>query len=161
MTITVYQKPTCTTCRQVHAALRDAGVDFEAVDYYTDPIPKAKLKELLRKMKMSARDLLRTREDIYKKLRLGERDLSDDEIVDLMVKHPDLIERPIVEKGARAILAPNPREHRPRPTRSKPCGRVSLAMRPAPPRQTTPFRRAAGVRPRTQRREPPRPGLGA
>ena len=105
MTITVYQKPTCTTCRQVHAALRDAGVDFEAVDYYTDPIPKAKLKELLRKMKMSARDLLRTREDIYKKLRLGERDLSDDEIVDLMVKHPDLIERPIVEKGARAILA--------------------------------------------------------
>jgi arsenate reductase len=105
MTITVYQKPTCTTCRQVHAALRDAGVDFEAVDYYTDPIPKAKLKELLRKMKMSARDLLRTKEDIYKKLRLGERDLSDDEIVDLMVKHPDLIQRPIVEKGARAILA--------------------------------------------------------
>ena len=105
MTITVYQKPTCTTCRQVHAALRDAGVDFEAVDYYTDPIPKAKLKELLRKMKMSARDLLRTREDIYKKLRLGERDLTDDEIVDLMAKHPDLIQRPIVEKGARAILA--------------------------------------------------------
>ena len=85
MTITVYQKPTCTTCRQVHAALRDAGVDFEAVDYYTDPIPKAKLKDLLRKMKMSARDLLRTKEDIYRKLRLGERDLSDEEIVDLMV----------------------------------------------------------------------------
>ena len=56
-------------------------------------------------MKMSARDLLRTREDIYKKLRLGERDLTDDEIVDLMAKHPDLIQRPIVEKGARAILA--------------------------------------------------------
>ena len=105
MTMTVYQKPTCTTCRQVHAALRDAGVDFEAVDYYTDPIPKAKLKDLLRKMKMSARDLLRTKEDIYRKLRLGERDLSDEEIVDLMVKHPDLIQRPIVEKGARAILA--------------------------------------------------------
>ena len=105
MTITVYQKPTCTTCRQVHAALRDAGVDFEAVDYYTDPISKAKLKELLRKMKMPARDLLRTKEEIYKTLRLGERDLSDDEIVDLMVKHPDLIQRPIVEKGARAILA--------------------------------------------------------
>ena len=105
MTITVYQKPTCTTCRQVHAALRDAGVDFEAVDYYTDPIPKAKLKELLRKMKMSARDLLRSKEDIYRTLRLGERDLSDDEIVDLMVTHPDLMQRPIVEKGARAILA--------------------------------------------------------
>jgi arsenate reductase len=105
MKITVYQKPTCTTCRQVHAALRDAGADFTAVDYYTDPIPKTKLKELLRKMGISARELLRTKEAIYKELRLGERELSDDEIVDLMVTHPDLIQRPIVEKGSRAILA--------------------------------------------------------
>jgi len=105
VTITVYQKPTCTTCRHVYKALRDAGVDFEAVDYYTDPIPKAKLRELLRKMKMPARALLRTTEEIYRTLRLGERDLTDDEIVDLMVTHPDLIQRPIVEKGSRAILA--------------------------------------------------------
>ena len=105
MKITVYQKPTCTTCRQVYAALRDAGVDFDAVDYYVDPIPKTKLRELLRKMGMSARALLRTKEDAYKKLRLSERDLSDAEIIDLMVKHPDLIQRPIVEKGSRAILA--------------------------------------------------------
>ena len=105
MTITIYQKPTCTTCRQVYAALRDAGVDFDAVDYYTDPISKTKLRELLRKMKMPARELLRTKEEIYRTLRLGERDLSDDEIVDLMVEHPDLIQRPIVEKGARAIVA--------------------------------------------------------
>jgi arsenate reductase (glutaredoxin) len=105
MKITVYQKPTCTTCRQVYAALRDAGVDFDAVDYYTDPIPKAKLGELLRKMKMPAKELLRTKEEIYTTLRLGERDLTDDEIVDVMIKHPDLIQRPIVEKGSRAILA--------------------------------------------------------
>ena len=105
MKITIYQKPTCTTCRQVHAALRDAGVDFDAVDYYTNPIPKPKLRELLRKMGIPARQLLRTNEDIYKKLRLGEGDLTDDEIIDLMVAHPDLIQRPIVEKGTRAILA--------------------------------------------------------
>jgi arsenate reductase len=105
VTITIYQKPTCTTCRQVHAALRDAGVDFEAVDYYTDPIPKAKLRELIRKMGIPPRELLRTKEDVYKRLRLGERDLTDAEIVDLMVEHPDLIQRPIVEKGSRAILA--------------------------------------------------------
>lgn len=105
MKITIYQKPTCTTCRQVHAALREAGVDFEAVDYYTDPIPKAKLKELLRKMGLSPRELLRTKEEAYRKLRIGERELTDDQIVDLMVKHPDLIQRPIVEKGSRAILA--------------------------------------------------------
>ena len=105
MTITIYQKPTCTTCRQVYAALREAGVDFESVDYYTDPIPKTKLRDLLRKMKMPARELLRAKEAIYKSLRLGERELSDDEIIDLMIKHPDLIQRPIVEKGSRAILA--------------------------------------------------------
>jgi len=105
MKITVYQKPTCTTCRQVHAALKESGVSFDAVNYYVDPIPKAKLRELLRKMGMSARELLRTKEDIYKKLRIGERDLTDDQILDLMVEHPDLIQRPIVEKGSRAILA--------------------------------------------------------
>jgi arsenate reductase len=103
--IIVYQKPTCTTCRQVHTALRDAGVDFDAVDYYTDPIPKAKLQELLRKMGLSPRQLLRTREDVYKTLQLGERELDDEAMVELMVTHPDLIQRPIVEKGARAILA--------------------------------------------------------
>jgi arsenate reductase (glutaredoxin) len=106
--ITIYQKPTCTTCRQVYASLREAGVDFESVDYYTDPIPKTKLRELLRKMKIPARELLRTKEQIYKSLRLGERELNDDEIVDLMVEHPDLIQRPIVEKGSRAILARPP-----------------------------------------------------
>jgi arsenate reductase len=105
MKITVYQKPTCTTCRQVYAALRDAGVDFDAVDYYTDPIPKTKLNDLLRKMRLPARELLRTKEARYKALRLGERELSDDEIVELMVDNPDLIQRPIVEKGDRAILA--------------------------------------------------------
>jgi len=103
--IVVYQKPTCTTCRQVYNALKESGVDFDAVDYYTDPIPKTKLKELLRKMGMRASDLLRTKEPVYKALKLAERDLEDDELVDLMVNHPDLIQRPIVEKGSRAILA--------------------------------------------------------
>ena len=105
MKIIVYQKPTCTTCRQVHAALKESGVDFDAVDYYTDPIPKTKLKDLLRKMGMPARDLLRTKEPIYKTLGLAGRELSDDQLIDLMVEHPDLIQRPIVEKGPRAILA--------------------------------------------------------
>jgi arsenate reductase len=105
MTIVVYQKTSCTACRQVHAALKDSGVDFDAVDYYVDPIPKKKLLELLRKMKMTPRELLRTKEPVYKTLRIAERDLTDDELVDLMVKNPDLIQRPIVEKGGRAILA--------------------------------------------------------
>lgn len=105
MKITIYQKPTCSTCRQVHAALREAGVDVDAVDYYTDPLPRAKLEELVRKMNIPVRDLLRTKEPIYKTLGLGEREVSDAELVDLMVAHPDLMQRPIVERGERAILA--------------------------------------------------------
>ena len=105
MKITVYQKPTCTTCRQVHAALREGGVDFDAVDYYTDPLTKTQLQDLVRKMDIPVRQLLRTNEPIYKTLRLGERDVSDAELIDLMVEHPDLMQRPIVERGERAILA--------------------------------------------------------
>ncbi len=103
--VTIYQKPTCTTCRQVHQALTEAGVDFDAVNYYVEPIPKAKLKELLKKMGISASGLLRKKEEIYKTLQLSEKNLSEDELVTLMAKHPDLIERPIVEKGSKAILA--------------------------------------------------------
>mgnify|MGYP001596286349 CR=1 FL=1 len=102
---TIYQKPTCTTCRQVYNVLKEKGVDFEAVNYYVDPISKSKLKELLKKMGISAAELLRSKEPIYKELKLAVKKLSDDEIIDLMTKHPDLIQRPIVEKGAKAILA--------------------------------------------------------
>lgn len=105
MKITVYQKPTCTTCKQVYAALKEAGVDFNAVNYYLEPIPKIKLKELIKKMGIFARELFRTKEDIYKELKLAGKEISDDEAIDLMVKHPDLIQRPIVEKGSKAILA--------------------------------------------------------
>ena len=105
MKIVVYQKPTCTTCRQVYTALKESGVDFSAVDYYVDPIPKAKLRELLRKMEIRPRELLRTREPVYKTLKIAEKPRTEDEIVDLMGRYPDLIQRPIVEKGSRAILA--------------------------------------------------------
>jgi arsenate reductase len=84
--------------------LRESGVDFEKVNYYNQPLTKTKLADLIRKMKISPRELLRTSESIYKELELGKRDLKDDEIISIMVKHPDLIQRPIVERGARAVL---------------------------------------------------------
>jgi arsenate reductase len=105
MKIVIYQKPTCTTCRQVHAALKESGVDFSTVNYYVEPIPRAKLVELIRKMRIAPRELLRTKEPVYKTLKIGERDLTDDQVIDLLLEYPDLIERPIVEKGGRAILA--------------------------------------------------------
>lgn len=102
--ITVYEKPTCTKCRDADRLLRESGVDFKKVNYYIEPIGEAKLRELIGKMGIAPRELLRTGERIYKDLELGKRELSDDEIIRLMVKHPDLIQRPIVERGRRAVL---------------------------------------------------------
>lgn len=104
-TITFYQKPTCTTCRKVKAELEESGSKYESVNYYEQPLTKAKLKELLVMLKMPASQLLRKKEPIYRELQLGTKDYSEDEILALMVKHPDLIERPIVVKGKQAILA--------------------------------------------------------
>ena len=84
--------------------LRESGVDFEKVNYYTAPLTKSKLTELVRKMKLAPRDLLRKSEPIYRELGLAKGEFSDDEIISLMVKHPDLMQRPIVERGERAIL---------------------------------------------------------
>lgn len=84
--------------------LRESGVDFEKVNYYIQPLTKKKLAELIRKMSISPRELLRTSEPIYRELGLAKGKFSDAEIIDLMSKHPDLIQRPIVERGNRAVL---------------------------------------------------------
>ena len=102
--ITVYEKPTCSKCRDADRLLRESGVDFAKVNYYIEPIGEAKLRELIAKMGISPRELLRTGERIYKDLQLGKRELSDDELIKLMAEHPDLIQRPIVERGERAVL---------------------------------------------------------
>jgi arsenate reductase len=84
--------------------LRESGVPYEKVNYYREPLDEAKLRELLAKMNVGPRALLRTREAIYRELGLAEAALSDDELIHLMLKHPDLIQRPIVERGERAVL---------------------------------------------------------
>ena len=84
--------------------LRESGVEFEKVNYYIKPLTEKKLRELLKKMKLSPRDLLRTSEAVYRELGLGKRELSDDELIAIMIEHPALIQRPIVERGSRAVL---------------------------------------------------------
>ncbi len=69
-----------------------------------EPLDERRLRGLLKKMKLSPRDLLRTSEAVYRELGLGRGEQADDEIIALMIKHPDLIQRPIVERGARAVL---------------------------------------------------------
>ena len=103
--ITIYQKPTCSTCRQVVRLVQESGQPFKAINYYEQPFSKSLLKALLKKAGLAVRDVLRTKEDLYKSLQLSSEKLSDEQLLDLMIKHPDLIQRPLVEKGAHAMLA--------------------------------------------------------
>ena len=102
--LTVYEKTTCTKCREMDRFLRERGVDFKKVNYYLEPISKKKLTGLIRKMDIKPRDLLRKSEPIYRELGLAKAELSDAELISLMVEHPDLLQRPIIERGDRAVL---------------------------------------------------------
>jgi arsenate reductase len=84
--------------------LRESGVEFEKINYYLEPLSEKKLRGLIKKMGIKPRDLLRSGEPVYRELGLAKKDFSDDEIISLMVQHPDLIQRPIVERGERAVL---------------------------------------------------------
>jgi arsenate reductase len=84
--------------------LRESGVPFEKVNYYVEPLTKKKLTELVRKMNVTPRELLRKSEPIYKELGLASNEFSDSELIALMVEHPELLQRPIVERGNRAVL---------------------------------------------------------
>jgi arsenate reductase len=84
--------------------LRESGLDFEKVNYYLEPLSEKKLRELIRKMGIQPRELLRTSEPVYRELGLAKKDFTDQKIISLMARHPDLIERPIVERGERAVL---------------------------------------------------------
>lgn len=77
---------------------------YEKVNYYIEPLNKKKLTELIRKMGISPRELLRTSEPVYRELGLAKGEFTDAEIISLMVENPDLIQRPIVERGERAVL---------------------------------------------------------
>ena len=71
--ITIYEKPTCTTCRKVSKLLIENGVDFEKVNYYVEPFSKSQLQSLLKKMKMKPSELLRKNEQVYKNLKIKEK----------------------------------------------------------------------------------------
>lgn len=68
------------------------------------PLSEKKLRDLIKKMGIKPRELLRTSESIYRELEMGKKAFSDNQIISLMVEHPDLIQRPIVERGDRAVL---------------------------------------------------------
>lgn len=103
--LTVYEKPTCSTCQRLAALLTERGIEFRRVNYYVEPLTEDRLRSLLSRAGLGARDLLRTRASQYDELGLARSGHSDDELIALMVAHPDLMQRPIAERGDRAVLA--------------------------------------------------------
>jgi arsenate reductase len=103
--ITVYEKPTCTKCRELAKFLTERGIDFERVNFHIDPLSAAEITQLLAKANLRPRDVLRTSEPSYKVLGLAKADLSDGELIDIIAEHYELLQRPIVVRGERAVLA--------------------------------------------------------
>jgi arsenate reductase (glutaredoxin) len=96
MTITIYHNPACGTSRNTLAMIRQSGEEPEVIEYLKTPPSRDRLVELIAEMGIAPRDLLREKGTPYGELGLGEDRWSDDELVDFMIAHPILINRPIV-----------------------------------------------------------------
>jgi len=106
--LTVYQKPTCTKCRTTLRLLKEREAEFEAINYFETPLTEPDLRSLLKKLGLSVRQLLRKDEPVAKRLGIGKKDFSDEELISLMANHPELIQRPIVVRGNQAVLGRPP-----------------------------------------------------
>ena len=94
--ITIYHNPACGTSRNTLALIRNSGVEPEVIDYLKTPPTKTKLQELLHAMGISARELLRQKGTPYEELGLADAKWSEDQLLDFMVQHPILMNRPVV-----------------------------------------------------------------
>lgn len=108
MTVTILHNPRCSKSRATLSLLRENGVEPEIIDYLETPPSESELKDILAKLAMRPRDIMRRGEKIYKELELNDDSLPDNALVTAMVGHPILIERPIVIKGDKAALGRPP-----------------------------------------------------
>lgn len=108
MTLTIYHNPRCTKSRETLALLESRGLRPNIVEYLQAPPSAAELKSILDKLGMMAVEIIRTGEPEYKELGLLNSRLSEDGLIEVMVKHPKLIERPIVVNGDKAAIGRPP-----------------------------------------------------
>ncbi|MGB7786523.1 MAG: arsenate reductase (glutaredoxin) [Salinimicrobium sp.] len=101
--ITIYHNARCKKSREGLELLNDSDQDFEVREYLKEPVSEEELKEILQKLGMAPIELVRTDEKIWKEHYKG-KDLSDDELVRVMVENPKLIQRPIVVKDNSAVV---------------------------------------------------------
>lgn len=107
-TITIYHNASCGTSRNTLALMRDKGIEPNIIEYMKTPFTKDILKGLIVSMSISTRDLLRKNETIYQELGLADDKWTDDELLECMLKHPRLINRPIVVTPAGTRLCRPP-----------------------------------------------------
>ncbi len=107
---TIYHNPRCSKSRQTLDLLKSNQVDAEIVEYLKTPPTAAELKDILSMLGLKPRDLMRKKEAEYKALGLSDETLTDDELIQAMVEHPRLIERPIVITGNKAALGRPPEQ---------------------------------------------------
>lgn len=110
MKTAIYHNPRCSKSRQTLALLRDRGIEPEVVEYLSTPPDHATLDKLLKMLGMQPRELMRRKESEYKALNLDDPALDRDALIQAMVEHPRLIERPIVVRGDRAALGRPPEQ---------------------------------------------------
>ncbi len=108
MKVTIFHNPRCSKSRQTLALLEERGIEPEVVRYLDAPPDMDTLRGLLRKLGLTARDLLRTGEEEYRALDLGRPDLDEEALLEAMAAHPRLIQRPIVVAGGKARLGRPP-----------------------------------------------------
>lgn len=108
MSITLFHNPRCSKSRQALQLLQEKGVEPEIRLYLESPPDAAELKQLLQKLGMTARELLRKGEQAYKDNNLKDTTLSDDDLITAMTEHPKLIERPIAIKADKAMIGRPP-----------------------------------------------------
>src|SRR4051812_47131346 len=101
--VTIYHNPQCGTSRNTLALIRNAGIEPEVIEYLVNPPSRQRLKELISEMGVPVRDAMRRKGTPYDELGLDDPSVTDDALVDAMLAHPILINRPIVvtERGTR------------------------------------------------------------
>ena len=104
----IFHNSRCSKSRKALQILQDNNCDIEIINYLETDLDVSLIKDILKKLSLKPRDILRTSELDYKDNNLKEDDLSDDDLIDYMIKYPKLIERPIVIKGHTAILGRPP-----------------------------------------------------
>lgn len=104
----IYHNPKCSKSRQTLQILTDNGVDTDVVEYLKQPPDVATLTQILAMLAIEPRQLMRQNEDIYKELQLDRDELSRETLIQAMVDHPGLIERPIVISDGKAIIGRPP-----------------------------------------------------